>query len=122
MEMFTGRVTANAKVNTLKDERQVVNFSVAITNYYKPKNEEGKQVVTFVNCSYWISTKIAERLAKGAVVEIAGRLFTTVYMSGSDAKASLNCHVSNIKVHYSPKKESTEPAQAATNTSDDLPF
>ena len=75
-----------------------------------------------IDSTTWISTKIAERLAKGAVVEIAGRLFTTAYKSGSDAKASLNCHVSNIKVHYSPKKESTAPAQATASTSDDLPF
>ena len=123
MEMFTGRVTADAKVNTLKDERQVVNFSVAINDYYKAKNsEEGKRVVTYVNCSYWISPKAASRLTKGAVVEIAGRLFTTAYMSGNDAKASLNCHVSNFKVHHSPKKEAAAAAPEAGTVSDDLPF
>ncbi len=45
MEMFTGRVIADAKVTTLKDERQVVNFSIAINDYYKAKNsEEGKKI------------------------------------------------------------------------------
>ena len=34
---ITARLTADAKVNTLKDERQVVNFTIAINDSYKPK-------------------------------------------------------------------------------------
>jgi single-strand DNA-binding protein len=121
MEMFTARVTADAKVSTLKDKRQVVNFSVAINDYYKARNsEEGKKVVTYINCSYRISTNIAERLTKGAVVEIVGRMFTTAYVSGNDAKASLNCHVKLIKILHSVKK-AIAFAEPAT-VSDDLPF
>lgn len=128
--MFIGRVTANAKVNTLKDERQVVNFSVAINDYYKPKgSEEGKKVTTYVNCSYWISTKVAERLTKGAVVEIAGRLHLNAYKSmDGEAKASLNCHASHIKIHSFGKKEAAATASATANANDlfepldDLPF
>ena len=32
-----GRLTADAKVNTLKGDRKVVNFSVAINESYKAK-------------------------------------------------------------------------------------
>jgi single-strand DNA-binding protein len=130
MEMFTGRVTADAKVNTLKEERQVVNFSVAINDYYKPKgSEEGKKVTTYINCSYWISTKVAERLTKGAVVEIAGRLYLNAYKNmDGEAKASLNCYVNHIKIHSSSKKETTVPVPATAGSNDllepldDLPF
>jgi single-strand DNA-binding protein len=123
MEMFTGRVTANAKVNTLKDERQVVNFSIAINEYYKPKNsDEGKRAVTYINCAYWLSPKIAARITKGALLEVSGRLYVTAYLSGSEAKASLNCHVNNIKIHHSPITGTISPSKNSTNTSDDLPF
>jgi single-strand DNA-binding protein len=125
--LIIGRITKDAVVNQLKDDRQVVNFSVAVNDWYKPKNGEGKQFTTYVNCSYWISTKIVERLTKGALVEISGRVFVNAYtdMKG-EAKASLNCHVNSIKIHGSAKQgEKLEPVIVAANQpsiADDLPF
>jgi len=132
MIQFTGGLTADATVKTIEDERQVVNFSVAINDYYKPKDaEEGKQLTTFINCAYWINTKIAGVLKKGAVVEIAGRLFTEAYLSGNEPKASLNCHVNHIKIHSgkstSVKENETEKVNNTSQTdnaepADNLPF
>jgi single-strand DNA-binding protein len=126
--LVIGRITADAIVNSLKDERQVVNFSVALNDYYKPKGAtEGKKFTTYVNCSYWISSKIAERLKKGTLVEISGRIFIDVYtdMNGA-AKGSLKCHVNSIKVHsYGKEVEVIGVAQPTTSTEDkkdDLPF
>lgn len=61
---ITGRLTKDAVVNQLKDERNVVNFSVAINDSYKPKGGERTKVTTYCNCSYWISEKVAEHLRK----------------------------------------------------------
>lgn len=129
---FVGRITKDAVVTQLKDERKVVNFSVALNDYYKPKGQEqGVKVTTFVNCSYWISTTIAERLTKGALVEIAGRIYVNAYMStGNEAKASLNCHVNSIKIHQSTKQETMNESQDGKQSrsskkkevTDDLPF
>jgi len=125
--LIIGRVTKDAVVNQLKDERSVVNFSVAINDYYKPKDGEAKRFSTFINCSYWISTKIAERLTKGAIVEISGRIYVTAYndMKG-DAKGSFNCHVNMITIHQQGKENSKEQPVAAgpliTEPVDDLPF
>jgi single-strand DNA-binding protein len=126
--LLIGRITADAVVNVLKDERQVVNFSIAINDYYKPKGAtEGKKFTTYVNCSYWISSKIAERLKKGTLVEINGRIFVDVYtdMNGT-AKGSLKCHANSIKVHsYGKEVEVIGTANPATSTEDkkdDLPF
>jgi single-strand DNA-binding protein len=84
---LVGRITKDAVVNQLKDERKVVNFRVAVNDYYKPKNsKEGVKITTYVNCSYWISTKIAERLTKGTLVEIAGRAYVNAY-KGADGEA-----------------------------------
>ncbi|MBS1737759.1 MAG: single-stranded DNA-binding protein [Bacteroidetes bacterium] len=124
MELFIGRVTADAKVSTLKNEKQVVNFSVAINDYYKAKNSEaGIKVVTYINCSYWISIKVAERLTKGTVVEIAGRLHVNAYKNmDGEPRASLNCHVNHIKIHHSTKKNETSEKATEPVASDDLPF
>jgi len=84
---LVGRITKDAVINQLKDERKVVNFSIAVNDYYKPKNsEEGVKITTYVNCSYWISSKIAERLTKGTLAEIAGRIYINAY-KGADGEA-----------------------------------
>ncbi|WP_369331520.1 single-stranded DNA-binding protein [Danxiaibacter flavus] len=48
-----GRLTADATVKTIKDERQVVNFSIAINDNVKAWDTgEIRKLVTYVNCSY----------------------------------------------------------------------
>ena len=42
---LTGRITADAVIRTVKEEKQVVSFSIAINEYYKPKGAtEGKEI------------------------------------------------------------------------------
>jgi single-strand DNA-binding protein len=119
--LVIGRITKDAVINTLKDERQVVNFSIAVNDYYKPKGAtEATRFTTYINCSYWISSKIAERLKKGTLVEISGRLFVTAYTDGSgNAKASLNCHANSIKIHSYGKEIEVIGTPACTTLSDD---
>ena len=127
---LVGRITKDAVVNQLKDERKVVNFSIAVNDYYKPKNGEPVKVVTYVNCSYWISEKIAERLTKATLVEINGRIFVNAYKGADgEAKASLNCHVNSIKIHSFGKQElaavntqNTETTSNREEVAEDLPF
>lgn len=119
-----GRITADAKVKTLKDERQLVEFTVAVNRYYKPKGkEQGVNTVTFWNCSFWQGIKIAERLKKGCLVEVAGGLTVNPYndMQGN-AKASLNFHVDNITVHLTTKAAAVPAPAEITEPVDDLPF
>ena len=129
MEILVGRVTADAKVYTLKDERQVVNFSIAVNDSYKLKgNGEVKKVMRFFKCGYWLNAGMAKYLTKGALVELSGRIGVDSYkdMQG-EAKASLTMHVNSIKLHGSPKGEAGRPAvqptaAAAAAPVDDLPF
>lgn len=127
---ITGRLTADAVVNTLKDERKVVNFSVAINDSYKVKgSSERVRVTTYCNCSYWISEKVAQFLKKATLVELTGRIYVTPYVSkDGTAKASLNCHVSNVKFLASAKevqiigKPMEVTGKKAAVSSDDMPF
>lgn len=125
------RLTADAAIKTLKDERKVVNFSVAINDSYKSKgSDQVNKVVTYVDCSYWANPGIAPYLTKGTLVELYGRIGANAYtnMQG-EAKASLRFHVNNIKLHGG-NKAATKPAETATpviadeltEPLDDLPF
>jgi single-strand DNA-binding protein len=123
-----GRVTADAKVSALKDERKVVNFSIAINDSYRAKGaNERTQVTTYVQCAYWISASIAAHLTKGTLVELSGRIGVDAWnnMQG-EAKAVLRFHVSTIKLHGKPNRASADSKPAAvpagTGATDDLPF
>ena len=125
--LVIGRITKDAVVKQLKDERQVIEFSIAVNDWYKPKGSEaGVKVATFFNCSYWLNPRMAERLKKGTLVELSGRAGVNVYndMKG-EAKGSLSFHVNNIKVHQTAKSETTSVVPAAEPVSEpveDLPF
>jgi single-strand DNA-binding protein len=122
-----GRITKDAAVNTLKDDRKVVNFSIAMNESYKPKGSERVKVTNYCNCSYWLSEKIAGHLKRGTLLEVTGRIYVTGFV-GKDgtAKASLNCHVSAIKIHAWPEEvevlgRATEASVSAEETGD-VPF
>jgi single-strand DNA-binding protein len=104
-------LTKDAKVSTLSDSRQVVNFSVAINESYKNKKDDKVEQTTFFDCAYWISPSVAEWLTKGTVVELTGMVSARAW-TGNDGelRAGLNFNTSNIKLHGGGKKP--EGAQA----------
>ena len=95
---ITGRLTADAVVRTVSEERKVVGFSIVINDTFR-SNGEQKKITTFIDCSYWLNTGIAEYLKKGGWVQLYGRIGVNAYMSGNnEAKASLTFHTSEIKL------------------------
>ncbi len=127
---FTGRITSNAKVNTLPGNKQVVNFSVAINNSYRKKGTgEVKQQTTFIDVARWFGTGIAPLLTKGAIVTVSGFLFPDGYIDmKGEARASIKCTASDIRVHQSGKsaEKAVTPVPASVNDLteplEDLPF
>lgn len=102
---ITGRLTKDAKVSTLSDSRQVVNFSVAINESYKNRKGDRVEQTTFFDCAYWISPRVAEWLTKGTVVELTGMVSARAW-TGNDGepRAGLNFNASSIKLHGGGKK------------------
>ncbi|WP_316848970.1 single-stranded DNA-binding protein [Pedobacter agri] len=95
---ITGRLTADAVVRTVSGDRKVVGFSIAINDTFRSGGEQ-KKITTFIDCSYWLNTGIAEYLKKGGWVQLYGRIGVNAYMSGNnEAKASLTFHTSEIKL------------------------
>lgn len=127
MEM-TARLTGDAKVNTLKNNKQVVNFSVAINDSYKAKgSNEVTKIVTYVQCAYWINAGIAQYLTKGTLVELQGRISVGAYTGkNGEAKASLTFHVNAVKLHSKAGTKDEVPVResdtAVLEPVDDLPF
>ena len=125
---IVGRITKNAEINHLKNDKQVVNFSVAINDSYKTKQGERREQTTYYNCSYWLSPNVAKILSKGTLVELTGRVSSNAWIGkDGEIKSGLNFHTSNIKVHGGGKKSDTdEQPQKSTvfaeDTDDDLPF
>ncbi len=130
---ITGRLTADATVHKVSENKEVVNFSIAINDSYKPKgSSELKEVVTYINCSYWLNSKTAQWLKKGALVQLFGRIGLNVY-SSSDGRAlgSLTFHTNNLKIIvFARRTEQSESNGTALSTKqanqpkpeDDLPF
>ncbi|HEU4497443.1 MAG TPA: single-stranded DNA-binding protein [Flavobacterium sp.] len=126
-----GRLTRDAEVRTLSNEKQVVNFSVATNESYKNKQGERVEQTTYFDCAYWISANVARLLTKGTLVELSGRVSTRAW-AGKDGepRAGLNFHTSQIKLHGGSRKTETVQAtvQAKDNSftaqgaDDDLPF
>jgi len=128
---ITGRLTRDAEVRTTPQDKQVVNFSVAINDSYRNKQGERIEQTTFFDCSYWRTSKVADFLTKGTLVELSGRVSARAW-TGNDGevRAGLNFHTSQIKLHGAGKKiENPKASTTAMNgklipqtTGDDLPF
>nr|WP_315200606.1 single-stranded DNA-binding protein [uncultured Flavobacterium sp.] len=128
---ITGRITKDAALVKISAEKQVVNFSIAINDSYKPKNAaQLKEIVTYVDCSYWLAPKTAEWLKKGALVQLFGRIGLSVYNSADGrALGSLTFHVNSLKILVFAKKTeavqntaSPKTQQKSSQDPDDLPF
>ncbi len=126
---ITGRIVKDASVFKVKENREVVNFSIAVNDSYKPKGStETKKIVTYIDCSYWMSAGLAQWLKKGTLVQLFGRIGLNVYI-GNDAQphGSLTFHTSDIKILVFAQTDNNThtPAlkqQNASDNPDDLPF
>jgi len=136
---ITGRVTGDAVVRKA-GEKEVVNFSIAVNDRYKPKDStEYKEVTAFINCSYWLSVKTSQFIKKGAVVQVSGRIGMHVYINNEgNPVGSLDFHVNAVSIIAFAKRSddaermedvnSDKPngrnavGKGKNNVSDDVPF
>ncbi|MGA9638619.1 single-stranded DNA-binding protein [Flavobacterium sp.] len=124
---ITGRLTAHATVHKVNKTQEVVNFSIAINDAYKPKgSNELKEVTTFISCSYWLNSKTAQVLKKGTLVQLFGRIGLNVY-SNAEGKAfgNITFHTNNIKILVFAKNNKITGMNSSENKNEpaeDLPF
>lgn len=121
---IVARITSDATVTKTKSDKELVSFTVAINDYYKPKDGQGVQLTTFVRCAYWVSTAVAGRLLKGVLVQLSGRLGVEAFISKSGEPVGvITCRVASIKLHLKAGAGTAQGAAAAAPANDDdLPF
>ena len=113
-----GRVTRDAEVRNLSNNKSVVSFSIAVNDDYKDKNGTKVTQTEFFDCAYWFSTGVAQYLTKGSLVELAGRVSARAWMGNDgEPKAGLNFNTTDIKLHGGGKNEAemqtAQPQQQA---------
>lgn len=132
MNLSTGnhrKITADAEVRKMKNNKELVLITVVVNDSYKPKNDEEQKFDEYFNCSYWLNTKVADHLPKGSIVTVTGRLYLNEY-KGKDGNqyANLAVHVNHIKILVKCGNKAGATAAAtmelvtAGSTDDDLPF
>ena len=100
-----GRLTKDAQVRTVSQERKVVGFSVAINDSYRNKQGERIEQTTYFDCSYWTNPNVAQILTKGTLVELTGNLTTNLWTTKEgEPRVGLNFFTATIKVHGGGKK------------------
>lgn len=129
MQTVIGRVVNNAEIRETKDGRKLVAFTVAQNDRFKIKgSNEVKQLTNYFNCSYWLSTGIAEHLKKGILVEAVGRIGVNAWKNADgEARASLTLHVQNVQLHgkagsVSQGMKSYETNGTESDQKEDSPF
>lgn len=107
-----GRVTRDAEVRNLSNNKSVVSFSIAVNHDYKARNGERVTQTDYFDCAYWFSTGVAQYLTKGSLVELAGRVSARAWMGNDgEPKAGLNFNTTDIKLHGGSNKaeQATQP-------------
>ncbi len=123
MEILVGRLTADAKLKAVSDDRQVVNFTIAINRRSKVAGEWEDKAI-FIDCSFWRNIKILPFLKKGNIVELYGSITPTAWINQQgEAQAAINCNVNSIIMHGGGKRDHDVPlTEEIKKPTEDLPF
>lgn len=111
-----GRLTKDAQVSKTANGREVVNFSIAVNDSYKNKEGQRIELTEYVDCSYWLTPKVAPWLIQGLLVELSGRISARAW-TGKDGnpKAGLSFHTSAIKPLAKPAQENNDQTVQASD-------
>lgn len=121
---ITGRITGDGQIKKLKDNRELVAFTIVLNNRYKTKDGQKKDDAVFINCSYWASTKIVSILKKGSIVTVNGSISVDAYKTNDgEYHAHLKFHCNYINLISSNKSVAVAGTAIATpEPVEDLPF
>lgn len=126
---ITGRLTRDAKLTSIKPDKKVINFSIALNDSYKSKGSDTlREITTYIDCDYWLSPAVAPYLRKGSLVSLFGLIGLSLYLSAEgNPRGSITFHVNHLKILAFAKKETAGalpavPSNNNTEDPDDLPF
>jgi single-strand DNA-binding protein len=73
--LLEGNLTRDVLLKTTHNGSQVINFSIAVNRYYKPKNSDTfVKEVSYFDIESWFKFDQLDKLTKGQGVRVVGRL------------------------------------------------
>lgn len=73
--LLEGNLTRDVLLKTTQNGSQVINFSIAVNRYYKPKNSDTfVKEVSYFDVESWFKFDQIDKLIKGQGVRVTGRL------------------------------------------------
>lgn len=135
-----GRLGQDAVLKTIREDLQVVNFSIATTEFYKTETGDRKEHVEWHEVYKFGKnlTKFASYLKKGTKVVIEGSLRSNVWEKEGVSIKSWKVKMNDLRFESTPvgktvggesaaqggddKQTAPKQAQAGGDKSDDLPF
>ncbi len=127
-----GNLGKDPEMRFMPDGKAVANISIAITEKYKDKNGEPKEVTEWVNVAFFgkLAEIVGQYLHKGSQVYVEGKLRTEKYQKdGQDRYITKiigeSMQMVGGKSDAKPKdltKPETAPAGNLSDIEDDIPF
>ena len=103
---IAGRLTNDVETKSVGNEREVLNFSIAVNEPYKDKEGNWKEETDFFEVEYFKKEggKLTEKLKKGTQVFIEGKLKQNTWETKEGEKRSkVRIRVDKIQVISYPK-------------------
>lgn len=76
-----GRLTKDAVVKEVANNRKICRFTLAVNRSYK--NKHGEQEADFIQCTVWnaLAEQVAKYCGKGSLIGVSGRLQSYNYLN-----------------------------------------
>lgn len=126
-----GNLGKDPEMRFMPDGKAVTNFSIAISEKYKDKSGEAKEVTEWVNVAFFgkLAEIAGEYLKKGSKVYIEGKMKTEKYSKdGVDRYTTkiigekMEMLSTRSESDSKPKTEQKPEASGFDNMDDDIPF
>lgn len=125
-----GNLGRDPEMRFMPDGKAVCNFSIAISEKYKDKSGEAKEVTEWVNVAFFgkLAEIAGEYLKKGSKVYIEGKLKTEKYSKDGVERYTTKIIGEKMEMLSGKSDGESKPKQAAEQASgfddmdDDIPF
>lgn len=123
-----GNLGRDPEMRFMPDGKAVTNFSIAISEKYKDKSGEAKEVTEWVNVAFFgkLAEIAGEYLKKGSKVYVEGKLKTEKYSKDGVERYTTKIIGEKMEMLSSKSeggaKPQTESREEAFSVDDDIPF
>jgi len=117
-----GRLGKDPESKFTPHGKKVCHFSLAVSNRWKDKNGETKEITEWVNIEAWgrLGEVCQEYLKKGSLVFVEGRLKTDKYEANGDTKYFTKVVAQTLQ--FLDRREKEEPVMAIEENPGDYEY